>query len=322
MTTPDPDRKNAPFEWRALTINKVEKIQLARLHEEQDRIEKELREQEELERAARRLDVQEREREALEQAWFEEGTAEPRDTLEDVDTQKETAAFTPLRRLSYVLAASLRRLTNPPPKPRSSVPPPPLNESPLSLSLVLAACAFGGSVYLSLRWVAEVRQAHVTQNVSHSINATAPATSLVSDQVVNSAPPTSVAVPKSPATSPVEPFGRGSATHVGGASAATVNSGVSSPSTGAVSPSAIQPPSSARINPGLLHSPGLRSPGAATSPASSVAAESPPAPAIADVTDSAPARPVNAQQTPRSRVLVPAAGSPHSSGTRVYRGGE
>lgn len=173
MTTPDPDRKSAPFEWRALTINKVEQIQLARLHEEQDRIERELREKEAREREARRAEAREREGDALEQAWFDEGAA-PRETLDDFDTHEEIPPFTPVQRLLHSLAAFARRLTHPTPKHRTSEPPPPLNESPISLSLVLAACAFGGSVYLSLRWVAEVRQAQVTQQVTAALSAPIP----------------------------------------------------------------------------------------------------------------------------------------------------
>lgn len=313
MTTPDPDRKSAPFEWRALTINKVEKIQLARLHEEQDRIEKELREHEALERAARQLEAKEREGEALEQAWFDEGTAQPRDTLDDHDTQKERAAFTPLKRLSYSLTAFGRRLLTPAPKPRSSVPPPPLNESPISLSLVLAACAFGGSVYLSLRWIAEVRQANVTQQLSSSVNATTPAANAA--QALREEPRPGLQAPAMPvsAAMPVS-----SATPVSAAMPVSAATPVISamPLSGSTPPvvRAFTADGSARSTPAPTV-PALEQP-------ASMSSLPQPSRQVVASPDVAAPPPVSSQPTVRSRVLVPAAGSPHSSGTRVYRGGE
>lgn len=319
MTTPDPDRKSAPFEWRALTINKVEKIQLARLHEEQDRIEKELREQEALERAARQLEAREREGEAVEQAWFDAGSPPPRAAADEHDTQKETAAFTPLKRLSYSLAAFGRRLMEPRPKPRSSVPPPPLNESPISLSLVLAACAFGGSVYLSLRWVAEVRQANVTQQLSSSINATtsftnagarAPVLAMPTPPVAAAprastvaAPLTTTAAPTSVTQAPSQPP---SALGLAPQAEATAV---------AIEP---VPPSGRAFVPARAISPAALP--SATSPAVAQPTVAPPPPPrdVAHVPElEAPAS--GSPQAVRARPPVPAAGSPQSSGPRVYR---
>lgn len=316
MTTPDPDRKSAPFEWRALTINKVEKIQLARLHKEQDRIEKELRQQEALEREARRLEAEEREREAAEQAWFDQGSEQPRDALEERDTQREAAVFTPLKRLSHSLTAFARRLTHPAPKPRTSVPPPPLNDSPVSLSLVLAACAFGGSVYLSLRWVAEVRQANVTQQLSSSVNATAPAASSPVAQRPNVAllsPPVATLPFRATSTtpSPVAPTPQSLVQN----NTATVN--VATPATTAALDLAN---SRSALTPSSPLSKGARAFTAAPAPLVQ--------PTVADTEGTGrmpvdPALPPSVSQPAgRSRVLVPASGSPHSSGTRVYRGGE
>jgi hypothetical protein len=328
MSTPDPDRKSAPFEWRALTINKVEKIQLARLHEEQDRIERELREQEAIEREAHRVESQERERDAVEQEWFDAGTVQPRDTLDDVDTQRETAAFTPLKRLTYSLAALGRRLTNPPPKSRTSVPPPPLNDSPISLSLVLAACAFGGSVYLSLRWVAEVRQANVTQQLSSSVNATTPASNLDANPrgdvatpaaklapIVTSpavaAPPPIVTAPSDPAAVEPTPTAVAPALVQSNSQPAPPVAGLgASPLRAAVLP----------VNGSRSAVPASMQPG--QQPPQEVAATLPGSAELPAQSESAELPSTASQTTVRSRVLVPASGSPHSSGTRVYRGGE
>ena len=351
MTTPDPDRKSAPFEWRALTINKVEQIQLARLHEEQDRIERELRERDAREREARRVEAREREGDALEQAWFDAGAAAPRETLDDFDTHEEIPPFTPVQRLVHSLAAFGRRLRRPTPKLRSSVPPPPLNESPISLSLVLAACAFGGSVYLSLRWVAEVRQAQLTQQVTAALSASIPQPAPTIAPRVNSSP---LAPPTASGISPtLAPSAEANVQATEQAAVLALSTMASSPESrpNPPAPQAVTAPKATTT----LHEDVIIAPNAEHDDTRSVrvssrlAVSAPLTPAVTStmlpnvrslantptkissqepVVNASPATP-NAATPPTSdraaagpRAPVPAAGRPPSSGTRVYRAGE
>lgn len=312
MTTPDPDRKSARFEWQALTINKVEQIQLERLHREQDRIEQELREQEAREREARAAAAAQRQHDELESAWFDAGNVPQRDTLEDQEMQARTTATTPLSRLARSLAGLRSLVTGLETKRRTSVPPPPLNESPVSLSLVLAACAFGGSVYLSLRWVAEVRQANVTHQLSSTMNATTPANSVLRAGPITDAPRMSTGVDTVPAPAP--PAGTAPRVETGAATASTER-----PPNAANATSPLATASRAAASTGSLLRNGIPAT-TATQPLATAAKTL--LPAVPAVPASSAEEASEAQPTVRSRVLVPTAGSPHVSGTRVYRGGE
>lgn len=92
----------------------------------------------------------------VEVAWFEEGEHSLHALAEPTPPPNVAE---PVRRMNSA----------PPPKPR------PLSttsrESRVGLGLVLAACAFGASVYFSLRWVADVRQANLAQHLSPTVNA-------------------------------------------------------------------------------------------------------------------------------------------------------
>lgn len=317
MTTPDPDRKSTPFEWRALTINKVERIQLERLRKEQDRIERELREQEAKDRAAAEQAAQEQARDALEQAWFDQGkTPDPVPDELDAATRAEVAAFASPGRLSRSLAAWRKRLTSPPPKPRPSQPPPPMRESTINPTMLLAACAFGTLVYLSLRWVADVRQAHVTQQLTSSVNATATVSAMATASSVAATPPAVNVTPK-PTQSNV---------------AARASKPPAAPVVATLTPQS--PLSAAEVEPAnaaLARGPNVtRSSAAQAATPSALAAAIPEAvrPA-ADMPKALPetaaAAPAVAAPTPgsgvlvRPQVLIPAAGTPHTSGARVYR---
>lgn len=284
MTTPDPKANNAPFEWSALTINKVERIQLERLHQEQDRIEREAREHEARARAAHERAQQERDREALEHAWFEDGDRGAA-ALEGEPTPPPGAS------------PSERRMKSlPPPKPRVSQPPR-RKERPLSAGLVLAACAFGGSVYFSLRWVAQVRQAHVTQQLSSTKNATVPAPlqtpNALTTQTANreTLTPNPTALGSNSSTSPA------------------LNIPPSSPTSG----------EAPRVN--QSQTPNGSSRLAAPAPKNA------PTPDVTPVEPLPESLPVTSDQpasvpSTRGRLLVPRAGTPVTQGARVYRAGD
>lgn len=329
MTTPDPDRKSVPFEWQALTINKVEQIQLERLHREQDRIEHELREQEAREREARAAAAEQRQHDELESAWFDAGNVPQRDTLEDQEMQARTTATTPFNRLARSLAG-LRRLvvSGLETKRRTSVPPPPLNESPVSLSLVLAACAFGGSVYLSLRWVAEVRQANVTHQLSSTMNATTPASAAVRSDSVAEPPRVNTAAIQTPPATPAAtaPIAEAAAVTAAAVTATAVTATAvtaatePAPNTTSATPSRATTPLPAAAT-GSFPRNSIPATSAARPSATAAKASDPAVPAVP--VPASPAEGTSEAQSPvRSRVLVPTAGSPHVSGTRVYRGGE
>lgn len=284
MTTPDPKANNAPFEWSALTINKVERIQLERLHQEQDRIEREARERDAQDRAAREQAEQDRDREALEHAWFEEG---------EQGTLEANADPTPP---PGARPSETRMKSLPPPKPRGSRAPR-RREGKISLGLVLAAAAFGGSVYFSLRWVAEVRQAHVTQQLSSTKNATVPATS-----AIPGAQPTPTTTAPSPTLAHLPPT-------VG--VSATVLPEPASPSFGPVK----QPASAVnQKTTSVAVAAPVVAPKIVPAVASTVESDREPGSDHADApTVTGPAR---------GRLLVPRAGTPVTQGTRVYRAGD
>lgn len=96
--------------------------------------------------------------EDLEVAWFEQG-----------EHALEAAMLADPTPPPHVAAPERRMSSAPPPKPRPL--PTPSRESRVGLGLVLAACAFGASVYFSLRWVADVRQANVAQQLLSPVNA-------------------------------------------------------------------------------------------------------------------------------------------------------
>lgn len=320
MTTPDPDRKSTPFEWRALTINKVERIQLERLRKEQDRVERELREQEAKARAAAEQAAQEQARDALEQAWFDQGkTPDPVPDGLDAATRAEVAAFASPGRLLRALSAWRQRLTSPPPKPRPSQPPPPMHESTINPAMLLAACAFGTLVYLSLRWVADVRQAHVTQQLTSSVNATATVPALATASGVPATPLAVNVTPKpTPLSTPAKP------------ASAPKPTTMPVPASG----SALTPPPSSDVvhaNASLARSPNVTR----SITAQAARPETAPEPVLPETAKPQPAAPQPAIAAPasptpgstpgtsgvlvRPQVLLPAAASPHTSGARVYR---
>lgn len=292
MTTPDPKPDNAPFEWRALTINKVERIQLERLRREQDRIERETREREAEARAAREHEAKEREHDAIEAAWFEAG--EP--------AEQEPDGLNPPMDSS---SAERRIKSIPPPKPRPSHPAPaPRRENSINVGLVLAACAFGASVYFSLRWVADVRQAHVARQLSSTVNATTPALQAPSagSQQVNPAPPLPLR------TNAVTPSPEGPAPT---ATRVVADARVLVPSTRTTSTAqdAIKP------QPALSGAPPPLAPEVAKpTPAHSPGEQPPP------LLSAPPSASTNGPAG--RRLLVPSAGSPRANGPRVYRAGD
>lgn len=289
MSTPDPDRENRPFEWRALTINKVERIQLERLHREQDRIEREMRERDAEARAERERQAGEREREELEQAWFDQGNLAAETGDQNPDARVDSPSLSPAGRLAEDSSSPARRLSNPPPKPRPSTPPSVASERSVTVPLVLAACAFGTLVYFSLRWVADIRQARVTQSLSSSVNAAGglpvpPVPTLV-------APHTPVPLQRSTVvpSAPVAPS-QASSAPAGIPRAAASNA----PSTGASRPT---PAHALEVNgPSATRAPELQSP-----------------------VWPSPTLPAALPTSGKPRVLVPASGSARTTGTRVYR---
>ncbi len=291
MTTPDPKPDNAPFEWRALTINKVERIQLERLHKEQDRIERETREREADERATREREAKERDRDSLESAWFEAGE----------QVGQELDASEPLVHPS---GAERRIKSIPPPKPRPSHPAPaPRRESPVNVGLVLAACAFGASVYFSLRWVADVRQAHVAQQLSSTVNATTPAFQQPSavSQHVN---PTPVRPTRTNAVAPLPLAPPSSATTDVAPPPMAADSPTANPG-GAINSKPSLPRASQSLTPEAIK-PTLPHPTGEPTPTVNAAA-----PAVS--TSGSGGRP---------RLLVPSSGAPQAHGLRVYRAGD
>lgn len=312
MTTPDPKPNHSPFEWKALTINKVERIQLERLRREQDRIEREA--QEEAQRRAARQAEQHAAPEALEQAWFEAGEQGLLQSAESADGERTSSPSGRFQSTPPRSASQPPRLASqPPPKPRSSRPPaytPPAPKRPVSVGLVLAASAFGASVYFSLKWVADVRQANVTRELQSTLNATNPAV-MASAPLVTSLPrAAAVTSSRTASISPLQP-----------------HTAASEPQSGLPPPTAVQQPTShpmAVAPKELVPVRQVRPPAPATPVASH--AEASPALGSSAVDTKQPsqgdAETQGAGPGPRTRVLVVPSAAPPSQGTRVYRLGE
>jgi hypothetical protein len=318
MTTPDPKPDDASSARRELTPEPTD-ARSFREEAREDDSQSHLTERDTPKPAHKDLDND------LEVAWFEQG--------EHALHASMLASPTPPPNV----AAPVRRMNSaPPPKPRSLSTP--SRESRVGLGLVLAACAFGASVYFSLRWVADVRQANVALQLSAPVNTAplpasqVPALQVAAAQSAVSPPPASLppAPPSLSGTGSLGTVAEGALTppppqlHPEPPSAATSPAGKTSAEVG--SPTVSQTSNALRIatppalptapifNPQQTQYPSLatRSPssatGTATEPARSSAAHIPRPNAEPSSTSAVP-----------PRASVPAVSAPQTQGPRVYR---